>query len=276
VTAPTVAGYPWFCGRSPVVSRPSAPPRVIASVALVGSTPGSCWARNNRASSTKPRIAAALGIKRLNNFIDKSKLPIYERFATYSQIFSLNDIKNVATDEVLDTFDKDIPYKTVRNTFQHFKGKDLKDAGLKFDLMYFLPDQLLAKVDIASMHYGLEGRSPILDHKMIELACKIPFRLKVKNGETKYIFKKALESIVPKENLYRKKVGFGIPLNEWFKGDLNPYARKLLLSKNSLIKEFVHQEKIKPMINSNNQTIDFGPRIWSLMMLELWLQSYFS
>lgn len=234
------------------------------------------------------RPAAAVGIKALKSisnkpgldkyqrFLEKSKLPLFEKFTSYNQIFSLDEINKIASDAIKQTMTSESLYKSVRRCFEMFNGRDLKDAGLKFDLLYFLPDQLLTKIDIATMRYSLEARSPLLDHKMIELAGKVPFNLKVKHGETKYIFKKALESIVPKENLYRPKVGFTIPLDVWFKGKLNPYAKSILLSKNSLIKEYVNTDKIKQMINSQNSNEDFGPRIWSLMMLELWLRSYFS
>jgi len=157
-----------------------------------------------------------------------------------------------------------------------FNGKDMKDAGLKFDLLYFLPDQLLTKMDIASMATSLEARSPLLDQKMIELSGHIPFNLKVKNGECKYILKKAFESIVPKENLYRPKVGFGIPLSRWFSGRLNGYAKEIILGKNSTIKEFFDMDYIKGIVEDNNKREDFGPRLWTLMSFELWLQAYFS
>jgi asparagine synthase (glutamine-hydrolysing) len=234
------------------------------------------------------RPAAAAGIKavksisrtssldRYERFLEKSKLPLYEKFTSYNKIFSLNEINQIALEPIKKTMTPGNLYKSVRRCFEMFNGKDLKDAGLKFDLMYFLPDLLLTKIDIATMRYSLEARSPLLDYKMIELGCKIPFNLKVKHGETKYIFKKALEGIVPKENLYRPKVGFTIPLDTWFKGKLNPYAKSLLLSKRSMIKEYIDVNTVKQMIDSQNSKEDFGPRIWSLMMLELWLKNYFT
>ena len=203
-----------------------------------------------------------------SRFLEKAKMPLYMRFASYNTIFTPNQIPNYEN--------YDDPYKIVKNIFENFKGRDLKDAGLLFDLKYFLPDQLLAKMDIASMAVSLEARSPLLDHKMIELAAKIPFNLKVKNGESKYILKKALEKIVPKQNLYRPKVGFTIPLHKWFSGKLNSYAEGILLSQNSLAKELFGEKKLKIMINDNNKTEDFGPRLWSLMSLTLWHKAYFS
>ena len=125
------------------------------------------------------------------------------------------------------------------------------------------------------MAVSLEARSPLLDQNMIELACKIPFNLKVKNGESKYVLKKAFEKIVPKENLYRPKMGFTIPLDKWFSGKLNGYAKHVLLSRNSHITKLFNKDYVKEMIECNNKKEDFGPRLWSLMSLELWLQSYF-
>lgn len=210
-----------------------------------------------------------------NNFLEKAKLPLYNRFASYSKIFGPDELLNHSRGSVLSLAKENNPYQIVNNCFRMFKGKDLKDAGLKFDLLYFLPDQLLAKMDIASMAASLEARSPLLDQKMIELACQIPFSLKIKNGESKYILKKAFEKIVPKENLYRPKIGFTIPLNKWFKGELNSYARGILLGKNSFARSVFDADYIKLMIGDNNKTQDFGPRLWSLMSLELWYRAYF-
>ncbi len=215
-------------------------------------------------------------IVKAKKFFDKAKLPIYKRFASYNQIFGIDELEKHSIGELKKIYEKQNPYDIVDECFSKYKGKGLKDAGLKFDLLYYLPDDLLAKVDIASMAVSLEARSPFLDHNMIELSCKMPFDLKVKNGETKYIEKKALEKIVPKENLYRPKMGFSIPLGVWFSGKLNDYAYTVLLSPASKIKDIINPEYIKSMIKSNNKNEDFGLRLWSLMSLELWMQQYFS
>ncbi len=222
-------------------------------------------------------IAATLLKKfpKANNFFEKAKMPLYMRFASYNKIFSEDELKNYSKGSLLEKVLIENPYNIVEDCFKMFKGKDIKDAGLKFDLLYFLPDQLLTKVDIASMAVSLEARSPLLDHKIIELAGKIPFSLKVKNGDCKYILKKAFEKIVPKENLYRPKMGFTIPLEKWFSGKLNSYAKSILLSNKSKVKEIFDENYIRNFIEDNNKSGDFGPRLWSLMSLELWLQNYF-
>ncbi len=210
-----------------------------------------------------------------HKFFEKAKLPLYKRFASYNVIFGPEELTIHSRGRLTEIARKERQYEIIDKCFKMFKGEDLKDAGLKFDLLYFLPDQLLAKIDIASMAVSLEARSPLLDQKMIELAGKIPFSLKVKNGESKYILKKAFEKIVPKENLYRPKVGFGVPLSTWFSGKINSYAKKILLAPQSSVKDIVDENYLKLMIEDNNRREDFGPRLWALMSLELWLESYF-
>lgn len=222
-------------------------------------------------------VAAKLlkSFPKANNFFEKAKLPLYQRFSSYNKIFGPDELTNFSRGELLSFAKRRNPYQIVNECFRKFNGRDLKDAGLKFDLLYFLPDQLLTKMDLASMAVSLEARSPLLDQKMIELACKIPFNLKVKNGESKYILKRAFEKIVPKENLYREKMGFTIPLDKWFSGELNSYAKNILLNKKSFIKDMFDITFVKSMIEDNNERHDFGPRLWTLMSLELWFRAYF-
>jgi len=124
------------------------------------------------------------------------------------------------------------------------------------------------------MAVSLEARSPFLDHNMIELACKIPFNLKLKNGEHKYILKKALEKIVPNENLYRPKLGFSVPLDKWFTGRLKKYAESVLLNKNALTKTIFNRDEIRRMLKNHTEKTDFGPKLWSLLTLELWFRKF--
>lgn len=229
------------------------------------------WIQNIRPAAAKLLKV----IPKARNFFEKASLPLYQRFASYNRIFGPEELITYTRGKIRELAKSENSYEIVNECFKNFAGKDLKDAGLKFDLLYFLPDQLLTKVDIASMAVSLEARSPLLDHKMIELAGSIPFGLKVKNGISKYIQKKAFEKIVPKENLYRPKVGFGIPLNKWFSGTLNSYAKRILLSPGAQVKEMFDMEYVRKLVEDNNKQEDFGPRLWSLMCLELWLKSYF-
>ncbi len=223
-------------------------------------------------NSTNPTL------DRIDRFLEKAKTPLADRFVTYNCYF-----KNEDKDKLYSQWFKNIcglnSYSIYRSKFNNSHALDCRDAALYADLTTYLPEDLLAKVDIASMANSLEARSPLLDHKFIELACKINFDLKVKGYgkrcEFKYIFKKALQDLVPKENLYRPKKGFSIPLSKWFTGDLNKYTASVLLNKNAHTKKLFNQNEIKRMLKNHTETTDFGPQLWSLLTLELWFQSYF-
>ncbi len=210
--------------------------------------------------------------ERLNKFFSKSKLPFYERYGSYIQYFS--------------DCDKQILYKTypskylssfeqIDKAFNEPKNIDVRDKALYWDMTRYLPEDLLVKVDIASMSVGLESRSPFLDQNLIELACKIPFGLKYKNGQYKYILKMAIKNLVPDENIYRRKIGFTIPLDQWFEGSLNDYSRSILLKKNSFITSIFNTNYIQEMLSTHSINTDFGPRLWALLSLELWYKAYF-
>jgi len=230
-------------------------------------------------------------LNQVDRFLEKAKLPLADRFVTYNcyftneekkRLYSLSQSTSLRRKRTLSDLDFDLnldSYSLYRNKFDQSHALDPRDSALFADLTTYLPDDLLVKVDIASMANSLEARSPILDHQFVELACKMDFDLKVrgfgKNAELKYIFKKALEPLVPKENLYRPKRGFSIPLSKWFSGDLNKYTKSVLLNKNAKTKELLNQSEIKRMLEAHSEEKDFGPKLWSLLTLELWFQSYF-
>ncbi|KKU03541.1 MAG: Asparagine synthetase [Candidatus Amesbacteria bacterium GW2011_GWA1_46_35] len=172
-------------------------------------------------------------------------------------------------------FNFENPKNVYRSAYQNAKAADIRDKILSADFKYYLPDDLLAKVDLASMKAALECRSPLLDYKMAELAAQIPFALKVKRNCAKYIFKKSLEDLLPKEILHRPKMGFSIPLSKWFSQELNPYARSILLDKKSHINNVYPKNQIAQMLDEHSEKNDFGPQLWKLLMLELWWKNYF-
>lgn len=147
------------------------------------------------------------------------------------------------------------------------------NQALYTDIKTYLPDDLLVKVDIASMAWSLEGRSPLLDHVFMELTATIPATLKVRGWQKKYIFRKALKNIVPDNILNRPKRGFSIPIDKWFRGELNQLIENHLekFSKRRILKP----EAIKMLLH-RHQTgrVSYAHQLWSLLMLELWMQQY--
>ncbi len=159
--------------------------------------------------------------------------------------------------------------------YEASKAGNPVDAALYVDIHTYLADDLLAKVDIASMAVGLEARSPLLDHEFMELAAQIPPSLKLRNGSGKYVFKKALESLVPATLLYRKKTGFSVPLNRWFQTSLKDYAHDLLLDQNAGIRAVLSHEEVARLLRAHVRNGGEGKKIWLLLTLELWLRGFF-
>lgn len=149
------------------------------------------------------------------------------------------------------------------------------DQLLLLDIKTYLPDNLMTKVDIASMAHSLEVRSPFLDYEFMELVAKMPMDLKIKNFKTKYLLKKIAGRYLPEKCINRKKQGFVPPLEKWLRSDIK-YLQTVLLDKEFLDRDFFNKETIKKMLfiditssNHNNRVI------WRLLYLRLWLNVWF-
>lgn len=159
--------------------------------------------------------------------------------------------------------------------FAKANGAGIVDASLLTDTMTYLPNDLLVKMDIASMTVSLEARSPFLDHHLMEFAASLPENLKLRRLTTKYLLKRVLRKLVPAENLNRSKMGFGVPIGHWFRGAMQPFLRETLLSEKALARGLFQPEMVRQIINQHVESrIDHSHRLWSLLMLELWFQRF--
>jgi asparagine synthase (glutamine-hydrolysing) len=159
--------------------------------------------------------------------------------------------------------------------FAKANGSGILDAALLTDQMTYLPNDLLVKVDITSMANSLEARSPLLDHNVIEFAASLPEELKMHGTETKSLLKKVAARLVPHEVIYRRKMGFGVPVGKWFRGEMKDFVREALLSEKSLNRGIIRPEMIRKYVDEHtNGQRDHQFQIWTLLMLELWFQRF--
>lgn len=143
------------------------------------------------------------------------------------------------------------------------------------DVQTYLPDDLLIKVDIATMVHSLEGRSPFLDHKLAEFAAQLPVDYKLAGRTHKYILKQALTRHLPDSILHRKKQGFGMPLGRWFRHQLKPVAYDLLLEPRTQQRGLLNGVAVKNLLDEHIAgQVNHGYRIWELLVLELWFRTY--
>jgi asparagine synthase (glutamine-hydrolysing) len=141
--------------------------------------------------------------------------------------------------------------------------------------MTYLPNDLLVKVDIATMAVSLEARSPFLDHHVIEFAASLPEQLKLRRLTTKYLLKKVLRQLLPSENLDRRKMGFGVPIGHWFRGKMEPFLREVVLSEKALKRGLFRPDAVKQLIELHTRgERDYSHQLWTLLMLELWFQRF--
>jgi asparagine synthase (glutamine-hydrolysing) len=141
------------------------------------------------------------------------------------------------------------------------------------DIKTYLPDDILTKIDRASMAVSLELRAPILDHKFMELVASIPSSLKLRGRTGKYIFKKAMEPLLPQDILYRPKQGFAIPLAHWFRHDLKDLAYELVVARNT---DGILDRNYLSQIWKQHQagTFDRSAYLWTVLMFRKWQQVF--
>lgn len=210
--------------------------------------------------------------KRLLNAVS---LPKLNRYMQWISAFNVQAKERLYSDSFrIETEESDV-INVLKPWFSQGNGQAILDTVLLTDLMTYLPNDLLVKVDIASMAVSLEARSPFLDHHVIEFAASLPPEMKLRRFTTKYLLKRVLKQLLPRENLERRKMGFGVPIGHWFRGKMQPFLREVLLSEKSLRRQMFKRDSIERLIDEHVRgERDYGHQLWTLLMLELWFQRF--
>ncbi len=217
---------------------------------------------NNLSPSSPPFLERQ---KRLSFFLSKPSIRSYPHYLRgYMNYINFNDI-------YLTPFDLEAEF----NRFLPPNAPDDISSVVTADFNSILPDSLMTKVDIASMQCSLETRSPLLDHKLVEFAASIPTKYKYKGGQTKYIFRKAFEDILPPEIINQPKRGFVMPVNDWFRHELKSNLIKNLSNRNHRLFTIVNFDTVQKIINLHLSTkMDYSPTLWRVLMLKFWFDEY--
>jgi asparagine synthase (glutamine-hydrolysing) len=169
------------------------------------------------------------------------------------------------------------PASVLTRAFAAAPGRDPVTRATVVDLLTYLPGDLLTKVDMASMGQSLECRSPFLDHRVVELALAMPIRrkLRLRGGRSKVVLKRAFADLLPPEIGRRPKMGFGVPIDRWFRGELKDELRAILLDPTTLGRGLFRPEAVESLVDEHiANRRDHAYRLWALLMLELWFRHH--
>jgi asparagine synthase (glutamine-hydrolysing) len=189
--------------------------------------------------------------------------------------FSFQDIGKVVSSEILNYYDR---IKLIEEISSYKEGIPIKDplTFLQYlDLKLYLQESILVKVDRASMACSLEVRAPFLDYELVEFVMGLPSGLKLKGLTSKYILKKVMKNILPREVIQRKKKGFGVPIAKWVKGPLKDFFGDLLSPDRIKREGFLNPEYVASLLQDHllNKK-DNRKQLWTLLVWELWVNRY--
>ena len=189
--------------------------------------------------------------------------------------FRREERENLFRCEVWDTIKAGNEFEEVDHYWNSISADEIKNKILGLYARTYLMDNVLVKTDRVSMKNSLEVRCPLLDRDFVELANSLPYSFKYKRFTQKYIFKKLMEGKLPKNIVYRKKKGFGMPLARWLKNELKGFCEETLSEKKIKSQNLFDYEYIEKLKREHfNGKTDHRKKIWTLMVFSLWYEKY--
>ena len=209
-----------------------------------------------------------------NRFVTGAKYDPVARHHIWFGSFNPAEQKLLLTPEVLQTTDADI-YCEARTMVAECDSTDVVEQMQSLDTRLYLAEDILTKVDRASMAVSLEVRAPFLDPRVAEFAASLPASYKLRGRKTKYILKRAIEGHLPSFVTRRGKKGFGVPVAEWLKGKLRPLARDLLSPERVRKAGVFNAEYVTKLQDEHERGVaNHRKLLWTLLMFELWHESF--
>jgi len=213
-------------------------------------------------------------VRKIARLAEVLALPPSRRYAQWIEHFGPEARRRLYTPAFEENVKESAPDALFASSFAQSDAEDWLDTLLEADVNLYLADDLLVKMDRATMANSLEARSPFLDHLFMEFAASLPVAFKQAWGQKKRILKASLRGHVPDEILDRPKMGFSVPIAEWFRGDLREMAHDVLLSAPASQRGYFDPEEIANLLQEHARQIDHGTRLWCLLMLELWHREF--
>ncbi|MBI3866560.1 MAG: asparagine synthase (glutamine-hydrolyzing) [Planctomycetia bacterium] len=213
--------------------------------------------------------------RRLKRLLSALSYPPERRYLKWVSIFDDARLPDLWSDEFHDRLRGAEPAAFLLEAYSECPSRDFTTRTTCADVLTYLPCDILNKVDIASMTYGLEVRCPLLDQEVVDLAAGMPLEWKMRGGKGKRILIETFADLLPPAIQNRGKMGFGVPLDHWFRGELSPMLKDVLLDPKSLGRGLFRPQAIEQLITEHvTSRWDHSYRLWALLVLELWQQKY--
>jgi asparagine synthase (glutamine-hydrolysing) len=197
------------------------------------------------------------------------------RYARWIGHLSPGERQDLYTTSFREAVEGSDPEQLFVEAFAQSDAEDWTDATLDTDVSLYLADDLLVKMDRATMAHSLEGRSPLLDHVLMEFVASLPATFKLAGTEKKRILKAALRGVLPDAVLDRPKMGFGAPISSWFRNELREMAQDLLLSPRAVQRAYFRPAVVARLLDEHIQgRDDHGEDLWDLLVLEVWHRTF--
>lgn len=210
--------------------------------------------------------------KRFSEFLGKTP---QRRYLEWIAIFNESRRALLYRDDFVERLPNTDPFSFLNRAWARAGRRDVVSGASLADLTTYLTCDLMTKVDIASMAHSLEVRQPFLDYRIVEFAASLPIALKFRRGTGKRVLRRAFGHLLPADIWNRKKMGFGVPLDHWFRDELRELTHDTLLDEAARTRTYFRHEVIEELVTQHEtQQFDHAYRLWALLVLELWLREW--
>ena len=214
-------------------------------------------------------------VRRGKRFLEALGQDDANRYLNWLQIFPVAMRSGIYNDAMIDSLPNEDPAEFLQDAWRRSAGRDMVTRASAADVLTYLPCDLCTKVDIASMANGLEVRQPMLDHRLVELASSLPVSTKFRGRRGKLILQSAFGDLIPGEIFTRRKMGFGVPIANWFRGELKPMLTESLIGDDSRLTMYFRRPAIVDLLDQHERSRhNHAYRLWNLLILERWLRRW--
>jgi asparagine synthase (glutamine-hydrolysing) len=211
---------------------------------------------------------------RLARLVEGLGMPPLARYARWISVFDAPARARLYTRDAAAAVAGDAAEALLADAFAG-EPLSLEEAAMRADLRLYLPDDILVKIDIASMAHGLEVRAPLLDRRVVEFAAALPSHLKLRGLARKVLLRRVARELLPRDVVRRPKMGFAVPIERWFRGELREMAHDVLLDGRARSRGLLRPEEVSRLLREHEQGVaHHHARLWALLVLELWHREF--